>query len=165
MKIPNKVDVKGFEGLYYVTPEAEVYRKGRKKPLMHKINRKNNQVYVKLTVNYKEHNVYLKTIMRNAFFDSSVKYLANKNGMTTDCSYWNLVPTEHKEACTPKITCRRSVVKITDDNVVYYKSIQDCSKDNPISASTLSRYCHKKQEAIYGVRYLFAEDYEKEYEQ
>ena len=158
-EIPQKVDIPGYEGVYYVTIDGEVYRYGKSIPLKKHCDNRNYRV--NLSLGGKTTPKSMGTIMKMCYFKGTSQKLKHK-GSRDDFSYWNLVPASQSEIVTGiNKSRRRKVIRILDEKETFYNSVDECAKTNFIDKSTICRYCNKQRKStIDGATYMWEEDYD-----
>lgn len=160
-RVPQKVDIPGFEGLYYVTIEGEVYRYGKDKPLK-PFERASGKKEVILSKNSKATHKSIGVIMKECYFkDIPQDYLLARKGSKSDFSYWNLFPISRKDFNAKINPRRKCVVRIKDGKVEFYSSARKCSKDNFYNAAEVAKICNSKsKKGLDGATYMWEKDYD-----
>lgn len=158
-RIPQRVDIPGFEGIYYVTIDGKVYHYGREDKPLKPVLRRDGYAVCLCGKNGKKH-MRMNNIMRMCYFNNTnlpLKHLASPK----DFSYWNLKPTERKEIS--KIAGdhnRKAVVRIYKGEVEFYASATECGKENDLSQSTVGKYCSgKRKTTLDGAVYMWESCY------
>ncbi len=162
MEIKDKVDIPGYEGLYYATPDGEVFKYGtnHKMKLYYKPSR--GVYYVSLTKNKKQTQVNMSKVMKMCFFNNTQDRLIHI-GMKSDFSYWNLKPMSASDANRISAAGRGiPVVRVFDGEPQFYRSIAACSKENFISERAIGKYLRNTaKKTVDGAVYLYEKNYEQ----
>ncbi len=136
---PDKVDIPGYEGLYYATPEGEVFNARTGRQVKMSCN-KRGCYQIHLNKNGNRKTLTMSRIMKMCFFNNTDKCII-RTEMKSDFSVWNMKLVDRNESNRMSAECGGiPVVRIKDGEAQFYKSIADCAKDNFLCASTVGKY-------------------------
>lgn len=151
----DKMDIPGFEGLYYVKNDGTVWKCQGSGKEDKRIKSSCNGRMMKVHLSDRSgnhHRVRISSIMKMTYFKGKVPdgyVLMHINGMKNDWSVWNLKPISKKGL--GKITYRhdtaRSVMKRDTKTwkvVEIFKSASDAAKKSGCSVATICRACNKE---------------------
>lgn len=150
--IPQQVDIKGYDGKYYITIEGEVFRRHKKSTRKLKPYFKSKRFCVGLTnAKGKKKSYTLNQLMKQNYFncDNPNYGMYHKNGLEADCSYWNLKLISKSEL--GKITGGQSrsktvleICKHSGEIIKIYPSARKTAKAKFVSYQTIIDYCNGK---------------------
>lgn len=169
--IPQQIDIKGYDGKYYITIDGEVFRRYKYCERKLKPCNKHGNYCIALTDGKSKRKEYtLNNLMKNHYFNCDDKNYGTYhiNGVKSDHSYGNL-KLIHKSDLG-KLTggsSRQAVLKIckeTNDILDVYPSARKAAKSHYVSRQTMSDYCNgrTKNTAFPDFKFAWEQDMDAE---
>lgn len=145
MKTKTQVDIPGFEGLYYVTSDGDVFNKRTGRKLKYR-KKKFDRYVVALSKDNKMREFSMSWIMRMCFFDGRDGRIMHLDRCKSNFSLNNIKLTNQSEISKRNRGGRyRAVVHRKPDGTEdIYESTVAAAKALFVSKSCISLWCNKK---------------------
>lgn len=170
--LPQQIDIKGYDGKYYVTIDGDVFRRYKSCDRKLKPWSRHRHYSVSLTDDKgKKKERTINSIMKRAYFNCDDKNYGvyHKNGVKADCSYGNLklVDAQTLGKLGGGKSTSKTVLKIckeTNAILGIYPSARKAAKSHYVSRQTMSDYCNgrTKNTAFPDFKFAWEQDMENE---
>ena len=145
-----KIDIKGYNGKYYITDKGEVFRRYKNHDRKLKQSKRGQ---VNLYLDGKRINASVSSLVKSHVYGITDPNICvyHKNGVSSDFSPRNLLFMTHSEWCKmrkgrPNYKAVAKLCSTTKEVLDIYPSMTDAAKANNVSLRTIFNWCKGKHQ-------------------